>query len=66
MTTSTNYKERNEEVYKEIEGIFEKLVWGKVTIDFDIHNKRVTNITVHGKETRKYNKQQSTTTQRRY
>lgn len=61
-----NYKEQNRQVYEDMEALFEKIVWGKVTIEFDIHNKRITNIKIHGKESRKYNKQQSTTTQRRY
>jgi len=44
------YQLRNFNVFVNLEAIFEKLEFGTVRVDFEIHNKRITSITVYGKQ----------------
>ena len=46
-----NYKIRNPMVFKYIEAIIEKIEYGTLRVDFEIHQKRITNITLYGKQT---------------
>jgi hypothetical protein len=46
-----NYKIRNPTVFKYIEAIIEKIEYGTLRVDFEIHQKRITNITLYGKQT---------------
>lgn len=49
-----SYSANNEKVITEFEALVEKLEYGSLDTTFDIHNKRITAITVFGKQRKKY------------
>lgn len=48
--SNQNYKIRNKLVFDYIEGIIEKITFGSVRVDFEVHNKRITSIMVYGRQ----------------
>ncbi len=56
MDDSNNYKVRNQQVFNEVEALFEKIQYGVVRIDFSLHNTRITKIDVYGSKKVKFDK----------
>jgi hypothetical protein len=55
----TNFKERNPLVFQYVEAIIEKIQFGTLRVDFEIHNKRITSISLYGRQPIKPTKSKS-------
>ncbi len=49
-----SYKFRNPKVFYSLEALFEKIGHGEVNVKFVLYNKRITSITVYGKQSYKF------------
>jgi hypothetical protein len=45
-----NYAERNASVFTELEALIEKIAYGSLDLKLDVHNKRITKLTVYGQK----------------
>lgn len=50
-----NYVERNEKVLTELEAMVEKVAYGSLDLTIDVHNKRITKLTIYGQKRSVYN-----------
>lgn len=54
----SNFANRNMKVFTEVEAMLEKVEFGSMDYSLEIHNKRITHLTMYGKKRNVYRKTQ--------